>query len=241
MMSWLPENVSTYGGSIDSLFYLIYYICGVVFVLVHVLLLAFIVLYRGRPGRKAVYMHGNTTLEVVWTLIPAVIVLLLAVIAKPAWDHVKRELPPSEHVVRVTAKQFNWEFLYPGPDGKFETEDDVTMDNELHVPVNSVVQLALRSRDVIHSFFVPVFRLKQDTMPGREIMAWFEATETGRWEIPCAELCGFGHSGMKGSVTVHSPEEYDAWVQQQWASGAEDEAKPDDAGTAAAASAASAG
>ena len=86
MMSWLPENVSTYGGSIDSLFYLIYYICGVVFVLVHVLLLAFIVLYRGRPGRRAVYMHGNTTLEVVWTLIPAVIVFLLAVIAKPAWD-----------------------------------------------------------------------------------------------------------------------------------------------------------
>lgn len=242
MMSWLPENVSTYGGSIDSLFYLIYYITGVVFVLVHVLLLGFIVLYRGRPGRKAVYMHGNTTLEIIWTLVPAVIVLLLAVIAKPAWDHVKRELPPSEHLVRVTAKQFNWEFLYPGPDGKFDTEDDLTIDNQLHVPVDSAVQLALRSRDVIHSFFIPVFRLKQDTMPGREIMAWFEATETGEWEIPCAELCGFGHSGMKGMVTVHSSEDYEAWKQEQWPDGAATAStETDDPTTVLAAQAAHAG
>jgi cytochrome c oxidase subunit 2 len=92
------------------------------------------------------------------------------------------------------------------------------MDNELHVPVNAVVRVALRSRDVIHSFFIPVFRLKQDVLPGREIWAWFEATKTGRWEIPCAELCGFGHSGMKGWVTVHTPEEYDAWSKEQWPS-----------------------
>ena len=220
MMGYLPENVSTYGGDIDWLFYVVYYICGVAFVLVHVLLLGFMVIYRGQPNRKAVYMHGNTTLEVVWTLVPAVIVILLAVIAKPTWDHVKRELPPTQHQVRVTAKQFNWEMLYPGPDAKFDTPDDVMIENELHVPVNAKIQLALRAKDVIHSFFVPVFRLKQDALPGREIMAWFEATKTGRWEIPCAELCGFGHSGMKGWVTVHTPEEYDAWVKTQWPAGA---------------------
>lgn len=235
MMSWLPENLSTYGGDIDSLFYLVYYICGVVFILVHVLLLGFIILYRSRPGRKAVYMHGNTTLEIIWTVVPSVIVLLLAVIAKPTWDTVKRELPATPHQVRITAKQFNWEMLYPGPDGKFETEDDLTIDNELHVPVNAKVQLALRSRDVIHSFFIPVFRLKQDTMPGREIMAWFEATKDGKWEIPCAELCGFGHSGMKGWVTVHSAEGYDAWLKERWPDGAATAATDTEPTTAASA------
>ena len=220
MMGYLPENVSTFGGDIDWLFYVIYYITGVAFVLVHVLLLGFIVLYRARPGKKAVYMHGNTTLEVVWTIVPSVIVILLAVISKPTWDSIKRELPPTPHQVRITAKQFNWEILYPGPDAKFDTADDLMIENELHVPVNAKVQLGLRSKDVIHSFFVPVLRLKQDAMPGREIMAWFEATKAGRWEIPCAELCGFGHSGMKGWVNVLEPAEYDSWLKEKWPAGA---------------------
>ncbi|MGH9893605.1 MAG: cytochrome c oxidase subunit II, partial [bacterium] len=179
MMSWLPENASTFGADIDHLFYLIYYITGFVFVLVHVLLVAFIVLYRGKKGGRAVYSHGNTNLEIAWTIVPALIVILLAVISKPSWDHIKIERPPPDSVVRITGKQFNWDVLYPGPDGKFETEDDLLLENDLQVPVNSVVHVGLRAQDVIHSFFVPQFRLKQDALPGREIMVWFKATKEG--------------------------------------------------------------
>lgn len=216
MMSWLPENVSTYGGDIDSLFYFIYYLTGAAFVLVHVVLLLFMIMYRRQPGRKAVYSHGNTTMEITWTVVPALIFVGIGLYSKPMWDNVKIDIPPSDNVVRVTGKQFNWEILYPGPDGEFETGDDLQIDNELHVPVNRKVRLGLRAKDVIHSFFVPQFRLKQDALPGREILAWFEATKPGRYEMPCAELCGFGHSGMKGYVNVLTDEEYEAWVKEKW-------------------------
>ena len=116
----------------------------------------------------------------------------------------------------MTGKQFNWEVMYPGPDGKFETGDDVQFDNDVHVPVNKVVRVLLRSKDVIHSFFVPALRLKQDALPGREIVVWFEVTKPGTYEIPCAELCGFGHSGMKGSLIVHDQAGYDAWLKEKW-------------------------
>jgi cytochrome c oxidase subunit 2 len=92
------------------------------------------------------------------------------------------------------------------------------LENELHVPVNTVVVVTLQSRDVIHSFFLPNVRLKQDAVPGREIRAWFEATQPGRYELPCAELCGFGHSGMLGYMTVYSPEDYSKWVKEHWPS-----------------------
>jgi len=216
MMQWLPENVSTFGADIDNLFYLIYYICGFVFFLVHILLVAFIIRYRGNARERAIYSHGNTTLEIAWTVAPALIVIMLGVMSKPAWDHVKRELPPADQVVRVTGKQFNWDVQYPGPDGKFDTGDDLVLENDLQVPVNAVVHVGLRSQDVIHSFFVPQFRLKQDALPGREIMVWFKATKEGRYELPCAELCGFGHSGMKGWVTVSSPEAFQTWVGEKW-------------------------
>ena len=117
-------------------------------------------------------------------------------------------------MIRVTAKQFNWEVRYPGLDGKLDTEDDVVMDNDFHVPVNKVVRVQLRSRDVIHSFFVPQLRLKQDAVPGREIPVWFEATKNGKYEVPCAELCGFGHSGMKGYLFVDTPADYATWAEQ---------------------------
>ena len=218
MMSWLPENVSTYGGKIDQIFYLIYYITGVTFIIVMALLLAFLVMYRRQEGRRATYTHGNTTLEIIWTIVPALILVMLGFLSKARWDEIKRDVPPSDVVVRVTGKQFNWEILYPGPDGKFDTEDDFQVDNDMHVPVNKVVRVALHSKDVIHSFFVPQLRLKQDAVPGREIVAWFEATKPGQYEIPCAELCGFGHSGMKGKLYVDTQAEYDAWIKERWPS-----------------------
>ncbi len=215
---WLPPNVSTYGEEIDFLFTLIYYITGVSFLLVAGAMVAFLVVYRHREGRRATYIHGHTTLEIIWTIVPALILVVLSFLSQATWGNIKGHLPPSQHRVQVTAKQFNWEMLYPGPDGQFGTADDLLLDNELHVPVNKVVRVTLKAKDVIHSFFLPNLRLKQDAVPGREIEAWFEATKPGRYEIPCAELCGFGHSGMKGWLTVHPPDEYQKWVKQRWPS-----------------------
>ena len=213
---WLPEDVSTYGKDIDFLFYLIYYITGAIFVLVAAAMIAFLVLYRHKEGRRATYTHGNTTLEIVWTIVPTLILVVLTFLSVPTWARIKMQMPPTDLTVQVNAKQFNWIVTYPGPDGKFGTEDDKTFDNEIHVPVGKPVKLILKSQDVIHSLYMPNLRFKQDAVPGREIPAWFEATKPGKYEMPCAELCGFGHSGMRGWLFVHTPEDYQKWVKQQW-------------------------
>jgi len=217
MLRWLPEDVSTYGHEIDSLFYLIYYITAVAFILVTVLMIVFLIKYRERPGRRAVYSHGNTTLEIIWTVIPAAILIVLSFMSVNTWAKIKRNPPPTDFEIKVNAKQFNWDVIYPGPDGKLGTEDDIKFDNDLHVPVNKVVRLHLGSSDVIHSFFIPNMRFKQDVVPGRTIIGWFEATKPGKYELPCAELCGFGHSGMKGWLHVHTADDYKKWADEHLA------------------------
>ncbi len=217
MLSWLPEDVSTVGGEIDSLFYLIYYITAATFIIVTVLMIVFLVMYREQPGRRATYSHGNTTLEIIWTIVPAAILIVLSFMSVSTWAKIKQHVPDTDFEIHVTAKQFNWEVVYPGADGKFGTTDDIKFDNDMHVPVNKVVRLHLTASDVIHSFFIPNLRFKQDAVPGRTIPAWFEATKPGRYELPCAELCGFGHSGMKGWLYVHTPEDYLKWAAENLA------------------------
>lgn len=226
MLKWLPPNVSTYGGEIDYFFHVIYYITASVFFLVAAAMIIFLIKYRYKEGRRAIYTHGNTTLEIVWTTATFVAMLVLALVSKPLWGRIKQQVPTTQNnvVVQVTAKQFNWEVRYPGPDGEFDTAadsaagtlDDYQVDNAVHVPVNTVVHVILKSKDVIHSFFIPQMRLKQDAVPGHTITAWFEATQPGTYEIPCAELCGFGHSGMLGHLYVHTPEEYETWKNETW-------------------------
>jgi len=218
MLQWLPEDVSTFGQEIDSLFYLIYYITGVAFILVTVLMIWFLIRYRHSDERRATYTHGNTTLEIIWTVIPAAIFIALSFMSVSTWARVKRHAPDSDFEMGVTGKQFNWEIAYPGPDGKLGTDDDVKFDNDLHVPVNKVVRVHLTSKDVIHSFYLPNLRLRQDAVPGRTILVWFEATKPGKYELPCSQLCGFGHSGMKGWLYVHTPEEYQKWAAENLAS-----------------------
>jgi cytochrome c oxidase subunit 2 len=217
MLSWLPEDVSTYGSEIDRLFYLIYYVTGATFFAVQITLLAFLVLYRNRPGRRATYTHGNTTLEIAWTIAPAILLVILAFVSRSVWAEIKQRIPPTDMVIQVTAKQFNWEVAYPGPDGKLGTDDDLTMDNDVHVPVGKTIRVNLRSRDVIHSFFIPNLRFKQDAVPGHEIPTWFKVTKPGKYEIPCAELCGFGHSGMRGWLYVEPLDQYEAWARENHA------------------------
>lgn len=218
MLQWLPEDVSTYGHEIDSLFHLIYYITGVAFILVTVLMVLFVVMYRDRnDGRRATYSHGSTTLEIIWTVIPAAIFIALSFMSVNTWAKIKSHAPESDFEIAVAAKQFNWEVSYAGADGKLGTDDDVKFDNDIHVPVNKAVRVQLSSKDVIHSFFLPNLRLKQDAVPGRTILVWFEAVKPGKYELPCAELCGFGHSGMKGWLHVHSVEDYKKWADEHLA------------------------
>ncbi len=220
MSDWFPKNISTFGGDIDFVFDLIFYIVGFWFLLTEGAILYFVIRYRRGKDRKASHVRGDNWGQAAWILIPAAIVLVLDLgidfAGAKAYDRVKGDLPPGEIVVQVGSKQFNWIVTYPGPDGAFGTEDDLLLENEIHVPVDKVVHVHLTSEDVIHSFFVPVLRLKQDVLPGREITAWFNATETGKYEVACAELCGYGHYTMRAFLTIHSPEEYAAWVKEQW-------------------------
>lgn len=220
MSNWFPENISTFGGDVDSIFYFIFYITAFWFVLTEGILLYFLFRYRRQPGQRATYITGEKFSQLAFLLIPLAIVFVLDIWidlrGADVWARIKGKPPASDIVVRATGKQFNWEFTYAGPDGKFDTEDDLKLDNSLHIPVGRVIHVILTSQDVIHSFFLPHLRLKQDVVPGRQITAWFEATKPGEYEIPCAELCGFGHSGMKGTLYVHTPEDYQGWLKEQW-------------------------
>lgn len=214
----LPEQASTYAPQIDDMFHLIMWITGVVFVIVEAMLLIFLWKYRHREGRVATYTHGNNRLEVIWTIIPALICVTLALLSRRMWEEIKEHMPQDAIHVQVTGEQFAWNFRYPGADGKFNTPDDLVTLNQLHFPVGKPVIVELTSKDVIHSFFLPEFRVKQDAVPGMKTHIWFEGTKVGHWEIACAELCGLGHYRMKGFVTVDTPEDYQKWMVEQAAS-----------------------
>ena len=216
MLGWLPEDVSPYGAGIDALFYFIYYLTAAAFIIVTALMLIFLYVYRDQGGRRATYTHGNTAMEIIWTIIPAIIFIALGLVSRSLWEEIKLVPPETDTVVKVTGKQFNWEILYPGPDGEFDTADDKQIDNDIRVPAGKPIRVILASKDVIHSFFMPNLRFKQDMVPGREITGWFQANKPGKYEIPCAELCGFGHSGMKGWLYALAPEEYQSWRDEQW-------------------------
>jgi len=137
-------------------------------------------------------------------------------VAVKVWYHVKQELPqaPDQQIVRVIGQQWAWTFVHAGPDGKLDTPDDITKLNELHVEVDKLYHFQLESKDVIHSFSVPVFRLKQDVIPGRVITGWFTPIKTGSFDIQCTEICGIGHALMPGRITIETPEQHAAWVAE---------------------------
>jgi len=214
--SFFPESVSTFGGDVDHVIWVIFYVVGFFFVVAEALLIYFAIRYRRTQGNaQANYNRGDTPRQAAWILAPALVVfcfdLGIDASSHHAWELVKGRPPASQVEVKVTAKQFNWNFTYPDAAGKLDSNDNVTLENELHVPVAKVVRLTLESEDVIHSFWVPNLRLKQDVVPGRTIVAWFEATKPGRYEIACSELCGFGHYSMRGEVIVHTPDDYAKW------------------------------
>jgi cytochrome c oxidase subunit 2 len=220
-MNWLPPRASTFAGEIDFMFWVILIITGTAFVIVEGGLLWFLIRYRHQPDRRAHYTHGSMRAEIVWTTIPAVTVIVLGVWSGRVWSEIKRRdrLPEDAVRVAVAAKQFEWNVTYAGADGALGTDDDFTVRNQLHVPVNRPVVADLTSEDAIHSFFVPAFRLKQDAVPGMRIPVWFQATEVGQYELACAELCGNSHYRMRGMVYVHTQEDYDQWMLARAAGG----------------------
>lgn len=220
--SWMmTEPVSTFGGRIDDIYMLILWVTGAIFVLTEGLLLWFVFRYRRRDDRRAEYSHGNARLELAWTLIPFVIVLLIAWASADVWMEVKAAdrtdsaATEADLYLQVSAKQFEWNVTYPGPDGELETDDDFVKRNQIHVPVGRAIRIDLTSEDAIHSFFLPEFRVKQDAVPGMVIPVWFQAIETGEYPIACAELCGLGHYRMRGSLTVHEPDAFEEWLASE--------------------------
>ena len=185
-------------------------------------LIWFVIKYRGRPGRKGHYTHGSAKAEVIWTAIPAVTVVALGLVSNHYWKEIKGRdsIPADAYPIGIHAKQFEWQVTYPGPDGQLGTADDFTVRNQLHVPVGRNIVVVLTSEDVVHSFWVPVLRVKQDAVPGMTIRAWFQATVPGEYELGCAELCGMGHYRMRARVFIHTPAEFTAWMQQQIQGGA---------------------
>ena len=215
---WLPKDVSEHGQAIDSLFYFILALTGVVFIATEVALFWFLWKYdAAKNSRPATYIHGSHTLEVVWTIVPAATLLFLAIYQMNTWADVKMRRPVMAPTVEVVARQFEWRLRYPGRDGTLGTGDDLFLVNDLHVPVDEDVLVQLKSMDVLHSFFLPNLRIKQDAVPGMKIPVWFKATATGQFDIVCAELCGWGHYKMKGRITIESREDFDRWLETMYA------------------------
>ena len=236
---WLPIDISTNGWEIDRLIIVVHIIMAVLFVGWLLFFIYSVLRFRARAGHKAEYHTKHfklpTYLEVGVALTE---VVLLAAFSFPIWSHTRVEFPSKEAAlhVRVVAEQFAWNIHYPGPDGVFGKasaglmnasnplgldpedpagKDDIATINQLHIPVNKPVIVDLSSKDVIHSFSLPVMRVKQDVIPGQLIPIWFEAKQAGEFEIACAQLCGLGHYRMRGFFTVDTTEKFDEWMAAQ--------------------------
>ncbi len=182
---FLPPVCTQSGRQIDHLYLTIFGIVVALFVLTEGTLLFCVFFFRQRKGRKAWSMHGNNVAEVVWTIIPALILGYILYLSSSLWTKLRIDEPSekSNLVVECLAEQFDWNFRYPGPDGVFGTPDDVMTVNELHIPVDRTVILKISSKDVIHSFFFPYARVKQDAVPGLLTKVWFDVDRMGVWNL----------------------------------------------------------
>jgi len=234
---WFPAPITDLGHEIDAQFMRTLVITGIVFVLSQLGLAWAIFRYRDR-GQRAGYSHGNNTMEILWTLATTVMFVGLGIVAESAWAKVHfRGASPGAVQVEVTGQQFAWNFRYPGPDGKFGRTDPTLVDDSggnplgldlsdpnatddlvlpvIGAPVNRQVELLIRSKDVTHSFFVRELRLKQDAVPGMIVRMHFTATQTGQYEVACAELCGLGHHRMRTFLQLMTDSEYEQWLRDQ--------------------------
>lgn len=205
----MPPEASTRAVAVDQLFRVLLGVSTVIFLLVEGALVFAVIRFRRRPGddRPGPAIHGDTSLEILWTLIPAAIVVVLGVYSFQVLAAI--EVPGfGPRVVEVVGRQFSWQYRYPEAD---------LVTTELHLPVGQPVVFQISAEDVIHSFWVPAFRAKRDATPGQISELAMTPIEIGRFPIRCAELCGAGHAIMTSEVVVESPEAFDAWLAQQQA------------------------
>jgi cytochrome c oxidase subunit 2 len=216
---WFPKDISEHGRVIDQLFMFILWLTGIIFIATECALFYFMWKYDSRSNPDPVkFSHGSHTLEVVWTILPAVTLLFIAIYQMDAWADAKMRRPDVPITAEVTGRQFNWDVRYPGKDGKLHTPDDlVRVDGDIHFPSGEEVLLVIKSADVLHSFFLPNLRMKQDVVPGMSQYMWFRANDTGSYDIVCAELCGWGHYKMKGRATFEPRTQFETWIAEKTA------------------------
>jgi cytochrome c oxidase subunit II len=206
-IDWFPEDAATAATKIDDL-YDVLLICSVpVFVLVMTIAIYSVVRFRAKPGDlgDGAPIHGNTRLEIIWVTIPFIMVTALAIYGWIVLDDLEAK-QKNEMVVKVTGQQFTWTFEYPS---------EKVSSPELVLPVNRPVEFKINTKDVLHSFWVPQFRLKSDAVPGLTTAIRVTPNRTGRYEVVCAELCGIGHSTMRQFVRVLPASEFDSWVSER--------------------------
>lgn len=199
---WLPPAASTTAHNTDSLFYFIFYLSLFFFVVIMAAMVAFAVRYRRRKhGEKTADIHGHRNLEIAWSVIPGI--LLMVIFFWGFTGFMDLAVPPANALdIRVTGQKWVWAFDYP----------EGINSNELVVPAGKPVRLTMSSKDVIHSFYVPDFRIKRDVLPNRYTVLWFEAPNPGEHNVFCTEYCGAQHSGMLTKVKVLAQADYDAWI-----------------------------
>jgi cytochrome c oxidase subunit II len=229
MKDWMPPLKSD-RIAIDHAISITLVVTGLVFIVTNLLLAWFGYKYQDHPGARAAYWHDNPRLEWTWTLVTAGILAIFLFNALGLWAQVNSRPPADAMLIEVTGQQFAWNVRYPGKDGLLgrtdhiqasqenpiglvkddpAAKDDILLLNQLYLPQDKPVRVHVRSMDVIHSFFLPNFRVKQDAMPGMTIEIWFTPKESGDFEIACAEHCGLGHYRMRGQVHVVPADQFD--------------------------------
>ena len=220
---YLPQ-ASSYAADVDFLIWLVGVIVGVWFLLALGIFLGFIVKFAAKDGQKAMYIEGVDPKEKRWVSWPHYAVLafdvVILVFAVKVWVNIKQDMPEADSTVRIIVQQWAWTFQHPGQDNTLDTPDDIFKIDELHLELDKTYHYELQSKDVLHDFSVPVFRLKQDAVPGRTIKGWFKPILPGGFDIQCAEMCGIGHGIMAARLYVQKPADFAAWVKANTPEGA---------------------
>lgn len=216
MLERYVTAASTYAHSIDHLFILIAVVVGFWLIAAEGMMFALIFKFRAKDGRPSQYITGEEPHLKRWISIPHYLIIACDIVilagAITVWYNIKQVMPPADVTVRVIGQQWAWSFQQPGPDGILDTADDIRTVGEMHVVVNTTYHFELLSRDVVHSFAIPAFRLKQDALPGRTISGWFRPNRIGTYDIQCTQMCGIGHALMAGRIIVETPQDHAAWL-----------------------------
>ncbi len=234
-IEWLPPLASDREG-LDRLYFAILVATGIALVVVKLFYAFFVWYFSDLRRARASYWHHSVSLEITWTVVTTVILTGFIIVGMRLWSNVYSAPPPDALLVEVTGEQFMWNTRYAGKDGIFgrtdpklvttdnhlgldkndpASKDDITLLNQMFLPLDRPVRIRLRSKDVLHSFFLPNFRVKQDAVPGMNIEFWFVPKKLGEYEIACSELCGLGHYRMRGILNVVSPGDFEKWLETQ--------------------------